>query len=108
MDNARLQPVGESGEFFRALATFGIAALVMIGVGGSVYYLVAPGGLLAVLFGRSFAGGLAALLAFAVIGLSAWLTRDWLNLTRPNFYSVAFVYVFAAAGALFAVTLLMR
>lgn len=103
----QLKPVSDTSAFFQSLAGFAIAALVMVGVGGSVYHLVAPGGWLARLFGRSLAGGLAALLAFLVIGLCAWLTRASFSVTRRNRHSELFVYVFAFAGAVYALQILM-
>ena len=73
----------------------------MVGVGGTVYNLIAPGGWFAQVFGRSMAGGLAALLAFMVIGLCAWVSRSWVSPRTRNSYSEVFVYFFAAAGALY-------
>jgi len=101
MQNANLKHVSDTSAFFQALAGFAIAALVMVGVGGTVYNLISPGGWFAQLFGRSLAGGLAALLAFLVIGLCAWLTRGWVSHGTRNRYSEVFVYFFAAAGALY-------
>ncbi len=102
-----LKQTSDTGIFFQSLFGFAIAALVMIGVGGTVYHLVAPGGWLAQLFGRSLAGGMAALLAFLVIGLCAWLTRAWISITSRNRYAELFVYVFAFAGAIYALQMLM-
>lgn len=107
MTQAKLKPASDTSLFFHSLLGFAMAALVMIGVGGSVYHLVAPGGWLAQLFGRSLAGGMAALLAFMVIGLCAWLTRAWIPIRSRNRYSELFVYVFAAAGAIYALRMLM-
>lgn len=103
----QLKPASDTGIFFQSLVGFAIAALVMVGVGGTVYHLVAPGGWLAQLFGRSLAGGMAALLAFMVIGLCAWLTRAWVSVGSRNRYSELFVYVFAFAGAIYALQMLM-
>jgi hypothetical protein len=107
MQNARLKHVSDTSEFFQAAAGFAIAALVMLGVGGTVYNLIAPGGWFAQVFGRSLAGGLAVLLAFMMIGLCLWLTRSWISVRSRNRYSEVFVYLFAAAGALYSVELLI-
>ncbi len=107
MQNAKLKHVSDTSEFFQALAGFAIAALVMLGVGGTVYNLIAPGGWFAQVFGRSLVGGLAVLLAIMVIGLCAWLTRSWIPVRSRNRYSEVFVYLFAAAGALYSVELLI-
>ena len=53
----KLKHASDTSVFFQALAGFAIAALVMIGVGGTVYKLIEPGGWFAQLFGRSLAGG---------------------------------------------------
>lgn len=108
MENVRLKPVSDTAAFFQALAGFAIAALVMLGVGGTVYHLVAPGGWLAQVFGRSLAGGMAAILAFLIIGVCAWLTRGWISVKSRNRYSELFVYAFAGAGALYVIELLMK
>lgn len=107
MDNARLKPNSDTSIFFRTLAGFAIAVLVTLGVAGTVYKLVGPGGWLAQLFGRSLAGGFAAFLAFMVIGLCFWLTRGWLSVNSRNRFAELPVYAFAGAGALYAVQLLM-
>jgi hypothetical protein len=104
----RLKHNSEFVVFFQALAGFVIAALVMVGVGGTVYKMIAPGGWFAQIFGRSLAGGMAALLALAMIGLSIWLTRAWVSVTSRNRYSALFVYLFAGAGLLYAVQMLMK
>lgn len=107
MNQAKLKPASDTSLFLQSLIGFAIAALVMVGVGGTVYHLVAPGGWLAQLFGRSLAGGMAALLAFMVIGLCAWLTRAWVSVGSRNRYSELFVYLFAIAGAIYALQMLM-
>ena len=113
MDHARTHPhskgrhASDAGLFFQSLLGFVVAALVMLGVGGTVYHLVAPGGWIAQLFGRSLAGGMASLLALFLIGLAAWLTRAWTSITQRNRYSELFVYAFAGIGAVYAVQLLM-
>lgn len=108
MENVRFKPVSDTVVFFQALAGFVIAALVMLGVGGSVYHLMAPGGWLAEVFDRSLAGGLAAILAFIVIGVCVWMTREWISVKARNRYSELFVYAFAGAGALYLIELLMK
>jgi hypothetical protein len=107
MSNAKIKQISDTSAFFRSLAGFAIAALVMLGAGGTIYHLVAPGGWLAHLFGRSLAGGLAATLAFLLIGVCAWLLRAWTSITQRNHYSELFVYVFAGTGAIYAVQILM-
>ena len=90
----------------RELAAFLVAVLVMVGVGGTAFYLLAPGGWLAQLFDRSVAGGIAAVFAFAVIGLSAWLISASVSVTGGHRFADAVVYVFASAGLLYVIAML--
>ena len=108
MEHIKDKPVSETSAFFHVIAGVAIAQLVMLGVGGTVYNLVAPGGWLAKAFGRSLAGGLAAILALLIIGACAWLTRSWISLGARNRHPELFVYGFAIVGALYAVQFLAR
>lgn len=108
MEHIRSKPLGETLTFLQALAGFAIAVLVMLGIGGTVYYLVAPGGWIAGVFGRSLAGGMAALLALLIIGVCIWLTRGFIPQRARDRYSELFVYAFAGAGVLYVVELLMK
>jgi len=98
----------DTSQFFQGLAGFAIAGLVMLGIGGTVYKLVAPGGWLAQLFGRSIAGGFGAILAFLVIGLCFWLTRGWISVGSRNRYSEFPVYLFAGVGAIYAAQFFLK
>jgi len=102
---AKLKHASEASVFFHALAGFAISVLVMLGIGGTVYKLVGPGGWMAHLFGRSIAGGFGALLAFLVVGLCFWITRGWISTSSRNRYSELPVYIFAGAGLVYAVQL---
>ena len=106
--NSRIKPASDTSLFFHSLLGFAVAALVMLGVGGTVYHLVSPGGWIAQLFGRSLAGGMAGLLALFFVGLAVWLTRAWTSVTQRNRYSEVFVYVFAATGLVYAVQMYMN
>ena len=108
MEHVKRKPLGELATLLQALAGFAIAILVMLGVGGTVYNLVAPGGWLAGVFGRNLAGGMAAVLAFLIIGACLWLARDWISVRNRNRYSELFAYGFAAAGALYFTELLLK
>ncbi len=105
---AKLKQASDTGIFFQGLAGFAIAALVMLGVGGTIYKMIAPDGWVAQLFGRSLAGGMAALLALLMIGTSYWLTRSWVSIGNRNRRSELFVYVFAGAGLIYAVQMYMH
>jgi hypothetical protein len=107
MHDARLKHASDTSVFFRSLAGFAIAVLVMVGVAGTLYKLVAPDGWLARLFGGSVTGGLAASLGFLAVGFCVWLTRGWVSLNSRNRYAALPVYVFAGAGAVYALQALM-
>jgi hypothetical protein len=108
MEHVKLKPQSDTSAFFHLLAGFAVAALVMLGVGGTVYRLVAPGGWLAGAFGLGFAGGMAAVSALLAVGLCAWVAREWISVRTQNRYAELFVYGFAAAGALYAFDLAVR
>jgi len=108
MERVKPKPLGELALLLEALAGFAVATLVMLGIGGSVYKLVAPGGWLAGVFGRSLAGGMAAILAFIIIGACIWLARDWIPARTRNRSSELLAYGLAAAGAMYLAELLMK
>jgi hypothetical protein len=101
-------PVSDTAAFFHAIAGLAVAALVMLGVGGTAYRLLAPDGWLAALFSRSLAGGMAALLAFLIIGLCAQLAGRFIPAGARNRRVELFVYGFAAAGLFHALEFLVR
>ena len=76
----RLKHASDTSIFFNSLVGFAVAVLVMLGIGGTVYKLVAPGGWLAQLFGRSIAGGLGAILAFLLLSLPLRAERMLLSM----------------------------
>lgn len=77
-----------------------LLTLVVTGVAGTVYKVMAPDGWIAGAFGRSTSAGLAALGAVTLLVALAWLSRSW-ALRARNRYSDVFVYTFAAAGLLY-------
>ena len=106
--HATVKPISDTSVFLRSIVGFAIAAMVVVGIGGSVYKLLAPGGWLAQLFGRSVAGGLGAVLALLVIGLCFWLTRGWFSFSsHSNRYAELPVYLFAGMGLIYSVQMLM-
>jgi len=84
----------------QALAGFAISALVLIGIGGSIYKLIAPEGWFVQAFGHSF--GLGAALLAALLGAAAvvWALPGWMPSQRAR-TADAVVYGFAAAGLLY-------
>jgi hypothetical protein len=102
-----MRPASDATVFLQMLAGFAIVALVMLGVGGTLYKLMAPGGWMTQFLGSNFAGGFAAFLALVGMGLIAWLTREWTSPLQRNRLSEIFVYGAAGAGALYAARLFM-
>ena len=81
-------------------AGFAISALVLVGISGSIYKLIAPQGWFVQAFGHSF--GLGASLTAAILGAAAlvWALPGWMPTQRTR-VADAVVYGFAAAGLLF-------
>jgi hypothetical protein len=79
---------------------FAISALVLVGIGGSIYRLIAPQGWVVLAFGHSF--GLGAALVAAVLGAAAvvWALPGWAPTQRAHIAD-AVVYGFAAAGLIY-------
>ena len=84
----------------QVLVGFAISVLVLIGISGSIYRLVAPQGWVVQAFGHSF--GLGAALLAAVLGAAAvvWAVPGWMPAQRARIAD-AVVYGFAAAGLLY-------
>jgi hypothetical protein len=81
-------------------AGFAITLLVLVGIAGSIYRLVAPEGWVVMAFGHSF--GLGAALLAALLGAAAlvWALPGWIPAQRARIAD-AVVYGFAAAGLIF-------
>jgi hypothetical protein len=108
MEDDRNKRTSKTAIFLQTLGGFAITVLVILGVGGSVYKMISPDGWLAQAFGKGLAGGLAAILGLLWLALFAWVSREWISARRHNRFSDLFVYVFAGAGAIYAILLLAR
>jgi len=89
----------------QAFLGFVILALVLFGIGGTIYKIIAPDGWVAQVFGRSFSAGVAALGSLALVVTLAWFSRGWNSPRRRTQFADVAVYGFAAAGLLYAVQL---
>ncbi len=74
MENITRNPTGSNSGFFKVIAGFALAVSGLLGAGGILYNLLAPGGWLARVFDRSLAEGLAAVLALFIVGVCIRLT----------------------------------
>jgi drug/metabolite transporter (DMT)-like permease len=75
-----------------------IVALVLTGIGGTIYKVISPEGWIAQAFGRSVSAGAAALGSLLLIAMLAWFSRGWSSPRYRNRFSDLLVYGFAAAG----------
>lgn len=87
---------------------FAIVALVMLGIGGTIYKVIAPDGWVALAFGRSLSAGTAALGSLVLIAALAWFSRGWTSPRARNRFTELFVYTFAAAGLVYLAQLWTR
>ncbi|MGH8688297.1 MAG: hypothetical protein ACREVQ_11395 [Burkholderiales bacterium] len=77
-----------------------VSVLVLIGISGSIYRLIAPQGWVVQAFGHGF--GLGAALMAALLGAAAvaWALPVWMPAQRARIADAA-VYGFAAAGLIY-------
>lgn len=76
----------------------GVVMLVIVGIGGTIYKVIAPDGWLSQAFGRSLSAGAASLGSLLLIGGLAWFSRGRTSPRTRNRYADLLVYTFAAAG----------
>lgn len=80
---------------------FVVVALVLTGIGGTIYKVIAPDGWVAQAFGRSLSAAVATLGSLIMIFGLAWFSRGWSTPRHRNRFSDLLVYTFAAAGLLY-------
>lgn len=79
-----------------------LLALVLAGIGGTVYRIVSPEGWLAQAFGRSASAGLVAIGSLLMVAGLAWFARDWTSTGSYRTRASSFLlYAFACAGMLY-------
>ncbi len=78
-----------------------VVALVMLGIGGTIYKVISPDGWIAIAFGRSLSAGAAALGSLLMIAALSWFSRGWSSPHARNRFSDLLVYTFAAAGMVY-------
>jgi hypothetical protein len=92
--------------FAQTLFGFAISALVLVGISGSIYKLVAPEGWVVQAYGHSFGLGTALLAALLGAAALVWALPGWMPSQRARVADVV-VYGFAAAGLLYLGKLLL-
>jgi hypothetical protein len=85
----------------QACAGFVLVGLVLTGIGGTIYKVIAPDGWVAQAFGRSLSAGVATLGSLIMIFGLAWFSRGWNSPSHRNRFSDLLVYSFAGAGLLY-------
>jgi hypothetical protein len=83
-------------------------ALVLAGIGGTIYKVISPDGWIAIAFGRSLSAGAAALGSCALIAGLAWFSRSWGDPRNRTRVSDLLVYGFAFAGFVYLVQFWMK
>lgn len=106
MSEARLKQ--EVYSLVHAGIGFVIVTLVLFGIGGTIYKIIAPDGWVAQAFGRSLSAGVATVGSLAVIFGLAWFSRGWTSPRRRHGFSDLLVWSFAAAGLLYALQLWLQ
>ena len=84
-----------------------LLALVLGGIGGTIYKVISPEGWIAQALGRSLSAGIAALGSMGLVGALAWFSRAWGDPER-GLVSYFVLYGFAAAGMLYLLQLWTR
>ncbi len=92
----------ETVSLLQAGAGFLITVLVMTGIAGSIYKVIAPGGWIAQAFGHSVKAGFSVLVALTVLLAFFYFSRTWTpSHKQRNFTANIVVTVFAVAGFLY-------
>jgi hypothetical protein len=92
----------------QAFLGFVILALVLFGIGGTIYKVISPDGWVAQAFGRSLSAGAVALGSLLMILALAWFSRGLSSPRRRNQLSDVAVYGFAVAGLLYVAQLAIQ
>src|SRR5882672_2114754 len=85
-----------------------VVALVLVGVGGTIYKVISPEGWLSQAFGRSLSAGAAALGSLVIIAGLSWFSRGWASPLTRNRHADLMVYTFAAAGMFYLAKLWLK
>jgi len=106
VESARLKQ--EASAALQGVLGVVVLALVPLGVGGTIYKAISPRGWITQMFGQSVSAGAAVLGALGVVIALAWFSRVYGSPRRRNRHAGLFVYVFSAAGFLYALQFLSK
>jgi len=90
----------ESWALAHALIGFGMVILVMIGIAGTIYRVIAPHGWVVEAFNRSLTAGLTTLVVLSAIGAMLWFTNPKTHGKRNTSIELIVMGI-AGAGAIF-------
>lgn len=90
----------ESVALAQALASLGMALLVLFGIGGTIYRMIAPGGWLARFLDSSLSPGAMTVAVVLALGLLSWIASNW---SRRSFIAEGLVMLAAFAGFIYVV-----
>ena len=85
-----------------------LLSLVLGGIGGTVYKVLAPDGWVSQMFGHSLSAGAAALGAMGLVGGLAWFSRSWGDPDTRSVPTQLLIYGFAAVGILYLAQIWIR
>lgn len=92
----------DSANLVQTIWGFGLVIFVVVGICGTIYKLLSPGGWLAGLLGPGYSGGVAAGGLMLIFGVIGWISRTFTSHRRQSGTADLVVYAFAAAGLLYA------
>ena len=95
----------ETWALAQALFGFAMVTLIMIGITGTIYRVIAPDGWIVQAFNRGVASGLLVVGALGLVALLAWTKRGAALYARRSTAVEVFVLGLAGIGALFLIQL---
>jgi hypothetical protein len=101
MSSYRFNMRDDSVALGQALVAFMVVMLIMIGIAGTVYRMIAPDGWIVSAFERGLGNGLAALAAIALLGGLLWLKGGRNAFAKRSTATEVVVIGFAGLGVLF-------
>ena len=106
-----LQDIKQFRQDYRVLIQtvigFVVLAFLMIGVGGTIYRIIAPDGWLVQVFGAGVTAGTAVLLSLLALAALSWFAREWVSAYQNTRLADVLIYVFAGAGVVYLAQMLL-
>ena len=91
----------ESNEWVQSVFGFAALVLVIVGVSGTIYKMLAPDGWIARMAGGGLGHAGAAGAALAALATFAWIAREWLGARARTRVTDLVLLTSAAAGAIY-------